>query len=180
MALPALLLGDPGRTPFVGHLRARVDAGGCWLVIAGRLAAGAGIEGAYGPARNLEMALRAVTGSERHELLWMAWEALEAMPAEALGPDGGADLSLLLAAGDATGVSLAGVGLAAVWGRSADRWSPLVEGRHPLLAPPGRPARKPGALDLDARPSLVLGCPSHLDPVPPAPETLAARCGWRP
>lgn len=180
MALPALLLGDPGRAPFVGHLRARIDAGGAWLVGAGRLAAEAGVEGAYGPARALEAALRAVSGADRHALLWRAWEAVAGLPPEVLGPAAGADLSLLLVAGDGAGVSVAGVGLVAVWGRADDRWAPLAEGRHPLLAPPGRPARTPGALELDLRPALVLGCPSHLDPAPPAMDALAARCGWHP
>lgn len=178
MALPALLLGDPGRTPFAGHLRVRVDVGGSWLTAAGRLATGDGLVAAYAPARRVEAALRTVTGKDRHGLLWRAWELLAALPGDALGSAGAADLSLLLVAGDAAGISVAGVGLAAVWGRT-DKLLPLVEGRHPLLAGPGRPKRTPGALELELRPNAIIGCPGHLPPTVPSLETAMARCGWR-
>lgn len=189
MSTPAWLLGDPTRLPFVGHARFCVEADGARLSGAARVGVAGGLAGAYRAARGLEAALGAVSQPasgargqaprDRHALLWRAWELLLALPAEALGPEQGADLALLLVAEDAAGVGVAGVGLSAVWGLEGDRLVPLAEGRHPLLAPPGRPERTPGVLTLDLRPSVVVGCPAHLDPTPPPLEELRARAGVR-
>lgn len=176
----ALIVGDPGRTPFVGHLRALVQAERAWLAAAGRIAAGAGPEGAWGPARALEAAIAGVARKgDRNSLLWRAWEAVGALPGDALGPAQGQDLALLLLAGDEAGVGVAGVGLRAVWALGSGGLSPLVSGRHPLLAPPGRPAQTPGVLTLDAAPDSVVGVPAHHDSDTLSVEGLLARCGVR-
>lgn len=178
MSRPALLLGDPGRAPFAGHARARVVGPRATMTAAGRVAAGAGLVVAYGAARALEEVLHRAAGpGDRNAMLRRAWEALEALPAAALGPEGGADLSLLLVAEDAEGIGVAAVGLAALWGELGGQLLPLVEGKHPLLCPPGRPSRTPGVLTLDLAPERLVGCPASLDPTPPALAALDARCG---
>ena len=179
MSRPALLVGDPGRAPFAGHARARVVGPRATLTAAGRVGAGAGLVAAYAAARALETALHLAAGpGDRNAMLRRAWEALAALPPGALG--GGADLSLLLVAEDSEGVGVAAVGLAALWGELDGRLVPLVEGRHPLLSSPGLPGRLPGVLTLDLSPDRIIGCPSHLDPAPPALATLDARCGVHP
>jgi hypothetical protein len=180
MPIPALLPGDPGPLPFLGHLRLRVEARGVWLAAAGRVGATGDATTAWMAARTVERALRgAAGGGDRHAWLWRCWEAVAAVPAGALGPRGGEDLSLVLVAGDPRGVGLAGVGLNAAWGLLDGALRPLVEGRHPLLSPPGRPSQMPGVLTLDAEPSLILANPSHRPPVTPAVGELARLCGVR-
>lgn len=188
MAPSALLLGDPERLPFAGHLRLaclREDAG---IAVAARLGVGGGEEDALVPAfraaRALELRLQRATsgaGAGRHALLHALWQALAEAPAAELGPTEGADLCLLALAWDTQGQGVAGVGLSAVWGRSAAGIAPLVAPGHPLLAPPGRPAGLPGVLDLEAGTLLaVVGAPSHLPSTLPALAELDRRCGVRP
>ncbi|MCK6503830.1 hypothetical protein L6R53_10590 [Myxococcota bacterium] len=187
MAPSALLLGDPERLPFAGHLRLvglRQDAG---IAVAARLGVGglddAALVPAFRAARALEARLeRATAGAEpgRHALLHALWQALAEAPAAELGPSAGGDLCLLALAWDAQGQGVAGVGLGAVWGRSAAGVAPLVAPGHPLLAPPGRPASLPGVLDLDAGTLLsVIGAPSHLPAALPSLSELDRRCGVR-
>lgn len=181
MTVQAWLLGDPTRAPFLGHGRLRLDNGRARLCGAARVGISGGVVGAYRAARELEQALlEAASGpGDRYALLWRAWEALAGMPAEALGRDEGADLSLLLVAQDDGGICVAGVGMSAVFGLVGAELRPLAEGRHPLLAPPGRPARTPGVLNLDVEPEAVLGLPSHLDARPPQMTSLRALAGVR-
>ena len=181
MTVQAWLLGDPTRAPFLGHARLRLDTGRARLAGAARLGLGGGVVGAYRAARGLEQALiEAASGpGDRYALLWRAWEALAGMPAEALGPAGGGDLSLILVAEDPGGICVAGVGLSAVYGLVGAELRALVEGQHPLLAPPGRPARTPGVLTLDVEPEAVVGLPAHLEPRPPRLDSLRALAGVR-
>ena len=187
MSVDALLLGTPGRLPFVGHLRASAEGGRAWLRAAGRVFAGGDPVAAYEPARQVAAAILGIdTRGDRNALLWRAWEAVGALDPSVLGPEEGGDLSLLLVAGDPDGVGVAGVGLTAVWGRVPGLGAlvPLVGGRHPLLAPPGRPVRTPGVLTLDPidgrDPVSVVGCPAPDAPAIAILEGLDARCGVRP
>lgn len=181
MTVQAWLLGDPTRAPFLGHGRLRLDTGRARLSGAARVGVSGGVVGAYRAARELEQVLvEAASGpGDRYALLWRAWEALAGMPAETLGPEGGADLAMLLVAEDPGGICVAGVGLSAVYGLVGADLRPLVEGQHPLLAPPGRPARTPGVLTLDVEPEAVLGLPWHHDPRPPRVDDLRAMAGAR-
>ncbi len=181
MSAPAWLLGDPSRAPFLGHARFALDTGKARLSGAGRLAPKDGLVGAYRAARRLEQViLEAAAGpGDRHALLWRAWEALFALPLAELGSEQGADLTLLMVAEDAGGTGVAGVGLSAALGLAGGRLVPLAEGRHPLLSPPGRPARTPGVLTLELEVEAVVGIPSHLDAAPPPLDQLRARCGVR-
>lgn len=180
MRIPAWLLGDPTSLPFLGHARVLVEGPEATLAAAGRVGVSGGVAGGWRAARALEAALRASAGpGDRNTLLWRAWSAVAEIPAAALGPEGGADLSLLLLAMDSGGVGVAGVGLSAVWGLSEGALVPLAEGAHPLLAPAGRPARTPGVLNLDLRPRAVVGRPRHLGGEAPPVDELGARCGVR-
>ncbi len=181
MPVPAWLLGDPTRAPFLGHARVRLDTGRARLWGVGRLGVQGGLVGAYRAARRLEQViLEAAAGpGDRHALLWRSWEALFGMPLDELGPERGADLTLLLVAEDEGGVGVAGVGLGAVFGLTKGRLVPLAEAPHPLLGGQGRPLRTPGVLTLDLEVETVLGVPAHLEPTPPALDQLPARCGVR-
>ena len=184
MSCPALMLGDPGEVPFVGHLRFSLSAPGVWISVAGRVAASADALGAFVPARRLEVTLRTVLSpllrkADRNLLLRQAWSTLASMEAVSLGPSGGTKLSLMLISGDARGVGVSSAGLAMVWGRFDGCWRPLVRPDHPLLGPAGRPVRTPGVLGLARVPEILLGAPAHLPPRLPVSGVLR-RAGVHP
>jgi hypothetical protein len=186
MKSAAFLLGDPGRMPFIGHFQVGIHTGGASLAVAGRVAAHSGVVRGFRAARELESALLGMSTVEvqdRHDLIRRAWTVLHDVEACDFGPDGGADLTLLMVAQDAQGMGIAGVGLSGVWGWSGavgDEVLPLVQGAHPLLGDPGMPGQTPGVLTLDAPVARVVAVPSHLQPVLPGPDTLARRCGVHP
>lgn len=180
MTCLALLLGDAERLPFAGHLRLRAEHGPVGLALAARVGPRgqdeASLRACFQSAQILREALAPVLGpaTDRHEPLRRMWEALTAL----LDPIAVEDLSLLAIAWDADGQAIAGVGLAAVLGRSRVGLAPLVAEGHPLLAPPGRPSRTPGVLSLDPGTLLaVIGLPPGLELPPPA--ELDRRCGLR-
>ncbi len=189
MQVAASLLGDPGRMPFVGHFRVSFLAkpdGRASLAAAGRIASESGLVPGFRAAREVESALLGLCTSgvhDRNELLRRAWTALMDIAACDLGPVGGTDMTIILAARDARGMGIAGVGLSGVWGWSGDlpgELIPLVEGAHPLLGVPGLPATTPGVLTLDAPVEQVVAVPAHLQPILPTTDTLARRCGVHP
>lgn len=133
----ALLVGTPGRAPFTGHFRGRVNSGGSTLVWAGRLRWGSTPEEGWAAAEVARDALAGVSGADRFALVDAAWAALRAVEHE--------DLSLILVANDAEGVVVAGSGLAEV---RVDG-KPLAEAGHPLYDEPGIRER-PGYFHPDA------------------------------
>lgn len=179
----ALLMGDGGRLPFAGHLRLHAGDAIIGLEVAARLGPRPrkeeDIVAAWWAACALREALqKALAGvfRDRHEPLWRLWEAIAALPDDALGPARGADLCLLAASFDGAGQAIAGVGLAGVQalGRAGPR--ELVGQGHPLLTPPGRPARLPGVLKLGPdEVAGVIGRP--WDVQPPPPGELLRRAG---
>jgi len=185
MSSRALLLASPGPFPFAGHLRLEARGEHAWLAIAASVAAGAGPDAAFAPARALESHLHsqldpiAVHASDRNTLLRGLWAALASVPAEALGPGGGADLSLLALASDRRGAGVAGVGLSGVWGMYVSAWEPLALGGHPMLGPTGRPTQTPGALRLTASPRRVLASIAGQTAVLPPVDEILARAGVR-
>ncbi len=184
MPLPALLIGDPDRLSFQGHLRLSLDRGAAGISVAARVGVSDDPVPAWWAARALQTRLSTALGEadpDRHSLLHALWRAVADMPADALGPAAGGDLSLLATSWDPDAIAIAGVGLASVWAWRRAGLVPLVEAGHPLLAGPGRPARTPGVLTLDIGvvPDAIVGCPSHLDPTPPPPVELPRRCGLR-
>lgn len=183
MSSRALLLGDPGNEPFSGHLRFEVP-GETWIAVAGRVAASDGLRDAFRCARHLEGHLHralhaAANTADRNALLRCAWQALADLDAASLGSSQGADLSLLLVAGDARGVGVAGTGLGAVWAAFPEGWEPLATGTHPLLQTTGRPERPPGVITLREAPRQILGSPQHLPARLPDVDAIPARAGVR-
>jgi len=171
------MLGDPTPESFIGHLRVMLSGPTVWVSIAGRVAADAGAIDAFVPARRLEVTLRSVLTPllqqhDRNQLLHQAWATLAGMEPVSLGPAGGANLSLLLIAGDARGVGVSATGLSMVWGRFAGRWRPLTRPDHPLLGPAGRPPLTPGVLGLLKAPEILIGVPAHLPPGLPSSGVL--------
>ncbi|MEL6349785.1 MAG: hypothetical protein AAFV53_42170 [Myxococcota bacterium] len=181
MSVRAWMLGDGGDAPFAGHFRLRIEGTRARLDVAGRLSVQRGPVSAFLPARRLEKQLRSIAPRDcgRSALLHAAWAALAAVPSTDLGPDQGADLSLLLFARDLDGTSIAGVGLVAVWGRFSASWESLARGDHPLLGPAGRPERTPGALNMEETPTVVLACPVGLEPILPSLDQVQGRAGVR-
>lgn len=182
MTARALLLGDSGPIPFAGHLRCAIAAGPATLSVAGRIAADAGLERAFEVSGMVAHALRSLqpAKADRFGLLRATWELLALIPKDALGPAGGADLSLLLLSEDPDGACLTGVGLSMVWTVEPSGLTPLVEAPHPLLGPAGRPEKVPGVLHLDGRPAQVVAAPAHRPPQAPALAELPLRSGLRP
>jgi len=183
MKLAAYLHGAPGRLPFIGHFRLGRQEGPLSIAMAGCVAQRSDLSSAFRAAREVEAVLRNVSltsAVDRHDLLTITWEALCEIEASDLGPQGGADLTVLLSAADQQGMGIAGMGLGGVWSWTEDALQPLVTGDHPLLCGPGRPDRLPGVLTLDAPAPVVVAVP-HDHPVPTLPLTeLAKNCGVHP
>ena len=182
-ALESWLLGEPGLLPFAGHFRLQARGRRACVSVAGRVAASAGPARAHGHARAVAGVLSTAADgpwadTDRHGLIRRIWQLLDDVDDKTLGPERGTDLSLLLLAQDASGTGVAGVGLSGVWVQ-VETWRSLVPPGHPLLAPPGRPAKLPGVLTLEQPCKRVVGAPTHLDPVLPAADRLAQRCGVR-
>ena len=183
--MPAWLIGDPGRMPFVGHLRFAARVGDAWISLAGRVHPG-DVEEGWRAARELAAALDPIEertrglGAGRFALVRAAWALLGEAPRDGLGPAGGADVSVLMVAGDPGGVAVTGVGLTGVWGLEAGgQWTPLASEGHPLLSRAGLPSTPPGVLELERAIEVVVGCPHPMEPELPAPSVMAERCGVR-
>lgn len=181
--LACWLLGDPSLLPFSGHFRLTVTGRHAAVAVAGRVAGDDRPVEAFAHARRVASVLQTAADgpwaeTDRHGLVRRIWQLLDALDDKVLGPGRGDDLSLLLLARDDQGVGVAGVGLSGVWVH-LDGWRTLVPPGHPLLAPTGRPAHLPGVLTLEQPCTQVVGTPAHLDPILPAPDTLARRCGVR-
>jgi hypothetical protein len=116
---------------------------------------------------------------DRRRAISALWARLERLDRVQLGPEAGADLSVLLVAIDAEGVAVSGAGLTAVFGVDQSRraWDWIV-GTHPLLGAPGLPIERPGALTTTDAPEWLVAS------VPGVPgigglrlEEVLPRCG---
>jgi len=179
----ALLHGDPGRLPFVGHFRAQRTIEGANLAASGRVHARGDVSAAFRIARAIEATIRGCPvsdGADRHDLLSAVWQAIHDIEGCDLGPDKGEDLVILFVIGDEQGTGIAGMGLGGVWAIDEQSIRPLVEGDHPLLGGPGRPDRLPGVLTLDEPASTVV-CIAHDHPnQPPNTTNWRQACGVNP
>jgi hypothetical protein len=146
----ALLLGEPGRLPFLGHFRFRCERGAVRLSGAGRVASRADAESAFVAARAIEQVLSRAEGTDRRAILQ---DALSRMPAG----------ELILVAQDASGVDAAARGIEAWWGMS-------TSGATIALAPP---TETPVSVDA----AIVVGAPAGLVLAAPTVDDVAARCG---
>ncbi len=172
-----LLVGREGDWPFAGYFRGRSGVA-AW---AGCVAADAPPDVGWRAAMAVGAALLAggPPKADRRRALAILWSRLDAVDRAALGPAGGADLTLLLVATDDEGDAVSGVGLGglwAVWGERAEGW---VAPPHPLLGDAGLPSRRPGALTVDVAPELLVattaGRPVDLAGARRGP--LRERCG---
>jgi hypothetical protein len=183
MSLTALLHGDPGRLPFVGHFRAVRSHRDTTVATAGRIRARGDVSQAFRTARTIETAILSCSvpsGADRHGMLSAIWSALQNIDGCDLGPDGGDDLVILFAIQDDAGTGIAGMGLGGVWAWNNEAMLPLVEGEHPLLGGPGRPTDLPGVLTLDDPTQVVVGIAHDHPTDPPQATTWRQRCGVNP
>lgn len=178
MSLPrALLLGTGGRLPFIGQIRRSFDAGGARLHMAARVAPGADPDTAWRAACALWSALDACAARDRYTLCRQAWEGLLALDRSRLGPQRGADLTLLLLCEDLGGELISGCGLGQLWGVDGETLRELVDPRHPLLGDLGLPEAPPKVL-APAQPAAVyLARAQGEAPAVPDATRLAALCG---
>lgn len=153
------LLGGREPWPLAGHVRGSLADDGVAVAWVGRIAAEAGPEEAWRCSRNLDRALRrggVPTGTDRGRALTALWARVDTIAEDALGPAGGRDLVLFLAARDPDGIALSGVGLAAVLGERDGVIETWIGPPHPMLGPPGRPANRPGALAVAYAPPFLI------------------------
>jgi hypothetical protein len=166
----SILWGSPSPWPFRGaFLGSITDGPRCRLAWVGRIAGDAPLDIAFRAGRAVDGALSDAAPTDRLRTLAAAWERVSAADLGVFA----SSLSLLMTATDLDGVSITGVGLAAVWAGGqgpAREWIP--EG-HPLLSAPGVPVSRPGALSVDAAPPLLIAV-AHGDPLPTFPRRLAA------
>jgi hypothetical protein len=197
MMVRALLLGEGKGLPFSGHFRFTLPFRGGSFSVSGRVAALADLEQAFTVAHRVRVAIQtgveAEAGGERgiihddplavdrHRLIHRTWMELGRIPEDDLGPLGGSDLTMLIAASDTRGTAITGVGLAGVWAQidGATGLQAVVPPNHPLLSSPGRPERFPGVLNLDIIPLSIIGAPSHHVALAPMASQVTRRCGVR-
>jgi hypothetical protein len=146
----ALLLGEPGRLPFLGHFRFRCERGAVRLSGAGRVAARADAESAFAAARAIEQVLARAEGADRRAILRDAFSRMTAG-------------ELILVAQDATGAEAAAIGIEAWWAVSS---SGVI-----LALPP--PTGEPMLVDA----AIVVGAPAGLVLAAPTLADVSARCG---
>jgi hypothetical protein len=197
MMVRALLLGEGKGLPFSGHFRFTLPFRGGSFSVSGRVAADNDLEAAFTVAHRVRIAIQTGVEAEaggtrgivsddppavdRHRLIHRAWMELGGLAEEAFGPDGGRDLTMLMAASDTQGTAITGVGLAGVWAQidGAAGLQAVVPPNHPLLSPLGRPDRIPGVLNLGFVPLSIIGAPAHHVALAPATSQVAHRCGVR-
>jgi len=183
MSLMALMHGDPGRLPFVGHFRAVRTQGKARLTTAGRVRVLGDVQLAFRIARTIETTILSCVvpeDADRHGLLSAVWDAVQRIEACDLGPDEGENLVILFAIQDEDGTGIAGMGLGGVWAWKDDAMIPLVQGEHPLLGGPGRPEALPGVLTLDEYAEVIVGIAHDHPSETPQPSTWRKRCGVHP
>jgi hypothetical protein len=153
----ALLLGEPGRLPFLGHFRFRCERGAVQLSGAGRIAARADAERAFAAAREIEQVLARSEGADRRAIVRDAWARIS--PAD--------DLALVLVATDAHGADAAATGIGAWWGMTPA--GVITE----LSAAPAMPS----GIAIGPSIACVVGAPAGLALAAPTREDVAGRCG---
>ena len=153
----ALLLGEPGRLPFLGHFRFHREHGNVRLSGAGRVAARADAERAFAAARAIERLLARSEGADRRAILRDAWSRISAAD----------DLALLLVATDPHGADAAATGIGAWWGMTA-------AGVMTELSPP---PEMPSGIAIGPSIACVVGAPAGLELAAPTREDVAGRCG---
>ncbi len=174
-----ILWGSPSPWPFRGSFLGNTSNGRqVGLAWAGRVAGNAPLDVAFRAGRAVDDALSDPQPTDRLRTLAAAWERVVAVE---LGEFAGT-LSLLMTATDGDGVSITGVGLAAVWAGGQGPAREWIPPGHPLLSAPGVPATRPGALSVDVAPPLLIAV-AHGDPMPTFPrDPDALRLGsgvWR-
>jgi hypothetical protein len=160
----ALLLGEPGRLPFLGHFRFRGERGDVRLSAAGRLAARSDAERAFAAARGIEQVLARAEGHDRRAILRDAWGRIAELGAST---QAGNDLAIVLVAEDASGVDAAAAGIGAWWGMT-------TSGATVELA---LPSAMPSSLAIESATMAVVGAPAGLVLAAPTRDDVAARCG---
>jgi hypothetical protein len=156
----ALLLGEPGRLPFLGHFRFHRESGAIRLSGAGRVAPRAGAETAFAAARAIEHALVGATGADRGAMLHDAWARL----ADARAAH---DFAVVLVAEDEGGVDAAATGIGAWWGMTSG-------GATADLA---LPTEMRQTIAIHPATMLVVGAPTGLVLAAPTRDDVATRCG---
>ena len=180
MRIEAYFHGSPGRLPFVGHFRARMDTPNLKLAVAGSIANRSNVEVAFRAARLLETTLNSVNieqYADRHDALNAVWARIVELDGCDLGSERGNDLSVLFAVTDQHGTGIAGVGLGGVWAWQSAQLLPLATGDHPLLRPASRPPRLPGILTLDDSHHRFVATPYEQNALIPQLVGLETRCG---
>ena len=175
----ALLLGEPGRLPFLGHFRFCFDSGKVRFAGAGRVAARDDAEAAFEAARRIEHVLCSVEATSRGAGLHEMWSRLMRLPGAALGSKQGADLTVVLVAEDSGGIEATAHGVGALWGIEAgqDEGVSLVHEGHPLLGEPGLAQEMCGTLSIDPRIEALVAAPFGLVMGPPTRATIGVLCG---
>jgi hypothetical protein len=171
-----LLLGEPGRLPFLGHFRVRVANRGVALSVAGRVATRDDAEQAFAAARRIEQTLAAIEAPDRGAAIRDVWSRLLVLPRSALGTRGGDDLTLLLVAEDEHGADMVACGLGCLWAMTSAGATAALEARD-LLGEPGLASEPPAAVPIHPAVTVVVGAPSGLALAAPTRDDVAARCG---
>lgn len=176
------LYGEPGRVPFLGHLRVVREGNAASWGAAGRLREPVEVLPAYHLARAVEGALALAwealpADADRFDGLRAAWGALRELHARSGGLAG--RLELLLLGVDGEGRAVAGTGLARVWELDEAGARVLTGADHPLAAEADWLTELPGVLQLPRGSGALLGVREAHSEAGPGDADWTRRCGRR-
>jgi hypothetical protein len=143
-------LGSPGRLPFLGHFRLRVQGSDCQLDLCGRIGNNRPPADAWRLSAGVRQALSQANGDDGPSLMRHCWEQVLTLPRKEFGPDNGMDLALLLVATDPNGLYLSGVGLAGIWRQTGHELQEIANPMTVETQHPGIPKLPPKVLKLSA------------------------------
>ena len=184
MALPVYMLAQKSRFPCTGAFSIRVGKGRSWLFANGFIARDTGVKKSYLPARTVQACIEktakdAITHRDRRGVLEEVWSSLFDIPRAQLGRNRGADMSLIMAAGDEDGVNLCTISVSGLWGKhmADQKWLPILPKGHPLFQVDGLSEEFPGSLHIAHPPKCVVATAQPLFPMLPQEAELWERLG---
>jgi hypothetical protein len=175
--LNCLLLGSPGRLPFLGHFRLLVKGDNCSVAITGRIGHKCAPTAAWDLAEAVQDSLRQAHGVDSQSLMRACWEQVLTLPRKELGPAQGRDLSMMMVAADADKRFLSAVGVSGIWEQSSAVVRKIAKKNTSQTNHPGIPKLPPKALHLASTNSQYFA--ATLDDVfaNPTPKALAEAAG---
>lgn len=173
-------LGSPGRLPFLGHFRLRVQGSDCQLDLCGRIGNNHPPEEASRLSGWVRQALAQAKGDDGPSLMRHCWEQVLTLPRKEFGPSKGSDLALLMVATDPNGRVLSAVGLSGIWQQTGNEIQEIANTMTVETQHPGIPKLPPKALNLATGDAQFFASPLGHIPANPTLSDLMTAAGFDP